>query len=107
MLHAVVSFDQKIDQSSNQVSANHPPPHQGDAQKVIENTVPPIKRPEVACNDSRDRYQTKYDKWREFIFSEQALHALIVSFKCLHQGQYFIQASWALPQPGQLSLKTD
>ena len=106
MLHGVVSFDQEVDQSSNQVSTNHPPAHQGDAQKIIENTVTPIKRPEVACDDGRNRDQAKDDKRRVFIFSEQFLHTLIVSFKYLHQGQYFIQTSWALPQPGQLSLNT-
>jgi len=102
----VLSFDQEVDQSSNQVSADHPPAHQGDAQKIIENTVAPIKRPEVACDDRRNRYQAKDDKWRVFIFSEQGLHTCIISFKYLHQGQYFIQTSWALPQPGQLSLNT-
>jgi hypothetical protein len=106
MLHIVVSFDQEVDQSSNQVSTNHPPAHQGDAQKIIENTVPPIKRPEVACDDRRNRDQAKDDKWRVFIFTKQVFHTRIVSFKYLHQGQYFIQTSWALPQPGQLSLKT-
>jgi len=106
MLHSVVSFEQDVDQRSNQVSADHPPAYQGDAEKIIENTVPPIKRPEVAYDDRRNRYQTKNDKWRVFIFSEQTLHALIISFKYLHQGQYFIQTSWAFPQPGQLSLNT-
>jgi hypothetical protein len=106
MLHIVVALDQEVDQSSNQVGSNHSPAHQGDAQKIIENTVPPIKRPEVACDDRRYCYQAKGDKWRVFIFSEQVLHTLTVSFKYLHQGQYFIQTSWALPQPGQLSLKT-
>ena len=106
MLHIVVSFDREVDQSSNQVSTNNRPAHQGDAQKIIENTVPPIKRPEVACDDRRNRDQAKDDKWRVFIFTKQVFHTRIVSFKYLHQGQYFIQTSWALPQPGQLSLKT-
>jgi hypothetical protein len=106
ILHGVVSFDQEVDQSSNQVSADHPPAHQGNAQKIIEDTVPPIKRPEIADDDRRNRYQAKDDKWRVFIFSEQFLQTLIISFKYLHQGQYFIQTSWALPQPGQLSLNT-
>jgi hypothetical protein len=106
MLHGVVSLNQEVDQSSNQISTNDTPAHQGDAQEVIEVTVTPIKRPEVACDNRRNRDQAKDDKWRVFKFSEQVLHTLTVSFKYLHQGQYFIQTSCALPQPGQLSLKT-
>jgi hypothetical protein len=105
-LCSILSFYQEVDQSSNQISADHPPAHHGDAQKIIKDTVPPIKRPEVTYYNRRNRYQAKDDKWRQLIFSEQVLHTLTVSFKCLHQGQYFIQTSWALPQPGQLSLNT-
>ena len=107
MLNIVVSFDREVDQGSNQVSTYHSPAHQGDTQEIIENTVPPIKRQEVACDNRRNRDQAKDDKWRVFIFTKQVCHTRIVSFKYLHQGQYFIQTSWALPQPGQLSLKTD
>jgi hypothetical protein len=93
MLHVVVSLNHEVDQSSNQIGADHPPTHQGDTQEIIENAVTPLKRPEVAYDNRRNSDQTKDDKWRVSILSEQVLHTRIVSFKYLHQGQYFIQTS--------------
>lgn len=102
----IASLDREKDQTRYQVSKNKQPANDRNSQVITKHVTVETEQPEIARHNHQDDCQTKDEEPGIFVILKQFLHLLIISFRCLHQGQNFIQLSCTLPQPGQVSRRT-